>query len=234
MGATVDIFGSSIVALGSFNPPIFTPDWFERNNLIGSADAQIARGDSSLVISQNLTHVATEWFDLQVLHGRLAIESKTVLSPQLKDLAVGMFSLLLQTPISALGLNFSGHYKFDTVDEYHRVGDVLAPKDIWNQLYPPEKNQSAGLNNLTISIQPCKRTEVPKTKDRKNITIQPSAKIKDGVYLSTNDHREIVVPENENVGSADIALRIIESNWQSSWDESLRIFDGIMRSALKS
>ena len=39
MTRTADIFGSSVVAVGAFNPAIFSPDWLERNKLIGQDDA---------------------------------------------------------------------------------------------------------------------------------------------------------------------------------------------------
>jgi hypothetical protein len=231
MAAAPEIFGSSIVALGSFNAAIFTPDWLERNNLIGSEDAEGAQSSDSLVVSKGLAQVETNWFQLQVLENRLAVTSKDVLSPQLKDLAVGMFSLLLQTPVTAVGLNFTAHYRLDRVQDYHKIGDVLAPKDIWTELYPgPDVN--TGLGNLTIVVEPFKRDAAPTTRDRKQIAVQPSPQIKNGVLFSLNDHHEIVVSEQEKSTSAEIALRIVEQNWQTGWDEAKRVFDGTLERAL--
>jgi hypothetical protein len=36
---TAEILASTIVAVGDFNPAIFTADWLEANGLIGSDDA---------------------------------------------------------------------------------------------------------------------------------------------------------------------------------------------------
>lgn len=115
MARVPEIFSSSIVAVGAFNPAIFSPDWLERNTLIGAEDAETARQSTALIISQQVSVVDTDWFTLQVLDNQLTLSSKGVLSPTLRDLAVGIFSLASQTPVTALGMNFVGDYKMATV-----------------------------------------------------------------------------------------------------------------------
>jgi hypothetical protein len=90
------------------------------------------------------------------------------------------------------------------------------------------------MQDLTIAIQPHKRDETPKTKDRRNISVQPSSKVKNGVFFSFNDHHEIVAGENDRSTAAEIALRIIEQHWQSSWDDAVRVFEGVLERTLKS
>lgn len=229
-----EVFGSSIVAVGAFNPAIFTPDWLERNKLIGEDDADAARQLSSLVVSQQVCQFETDWFSLQVLEDRFSLTSKGALTPALKDLAVGIFTLLAHTPITAVGLNFTGHYKLDSEKEYHKVGDVLAPKDIWDKLYPGE-NESAGMAELTIRIQPCSRGQVPKSGDEKRITVQPSGRLKsNGVFFAQNDHHAVVVQDEDTFTAAERTAQIIDLYWQSTWEESLRVFDGIISLALES
>ena len=94
MAATIEISNSSIVAVGNFNPPIFSPDWLERNKLIGEDDAEGARNDAGLVISHQISRFDTEWFTLQVLEGQFSLISKGPLQPMLKDLAIGIFTLI--------------------------------------------------------------------------------------------------------------------------------------------
>lgn len=228
---TAEIFGSSIVAVGAFNPAIFSPDWLERNGLIGAQDAEAARQSPSYIVTHQVSVMETDWFALQVLENQFSLTSKDALSPAIKDLAVGVLSLVPQTPISAVGLNFMGHYRIATEAEYHKIGDVFAPKNIWNELFPSEIN-SAGVADLTIRIQPVPRGKIPETGDEKRISLQPSSKIKLGIFLSYNDHHVAHADEGDNLTMAGYTAKIIDNGWQSSLEDSIRVFDGLISMAL--
>lgn len=232
MAHKAEILTSLIVVVGNFNPAIFSPDWLARNGLIGDADADTAReGDQGrqMIVSKQVVTFETGWFALQVLNNRFSLTSKGALSPALKDLAVGIFQLVPHTPVTAVGLNFMGDFKLTSEDGYHHVGDVLAPKDIWNALYPDE---CGGLADLTIRIQHGTRGEPLETKDEKRISVQPSNKIKFGVYLSYNDHHDLSVTE-DNLRPAERVATIIDNQWESSWHDAVRVFDLVLSMALE-
>ena len=139
MAYTAEIFTSTIVALGNFNPA--TSHWLEQNGLIGADDAAGIRegaDGSQLVLSRQVTTCESAWFSLQVLQDRFTVASKGVLSPAFKDLVVGILQLVPHTPITAVGLNFLAHFKLPSKEQYFQVGDVLAPKEIWENLFPDE------------------------------------------------------------------------------------------------
>lgn len=228
MPYTADILTSSIVVIGHFNPAIFSPDWMEKNGLIGADDAEVVRqggAGKQLIVSHQVTTFETKWFALQVLENQFSLTSKDALSPAFKDLAVSIFQLLPHTPLTALGLNFLAHFKLANEQDYHRVGDVLAPKNIWDELYP---NEHAGLANLTIRIQQGSREEAIKSKDEKRIAVQPSSKFKFGAYLTYNAHREISGEGEESVRPGERAASIIDSEWESAWQDSMRVFDTVL------
>lgn len=232
MAHTAEILTSAIIAVGDFNPAIFSPDWLERNNLIGKGDADTARERSQakpLLISHQVTAFETKWFALQVLENQFSLTSKDALSPAFKDLAVGIFQLVPHTPVTAVGLNFLAHFKLASEDEYHRVGDVLAPKDIWKYLYPDE---SHGLADLTIRVQYVTRGEPVRTKDEKRISVQPSSQIKFGVFLSYNDHHDVSSGDVDTRRPAEQVATIIDNEWESSWKDAMRVFDGVLTMAL--
>lgn len=232
MAFTPEVFASAIIAVGSFNPAIFSPDWLERNGLIGSDDADTARQGNQgkpLLISHQATIFETKWFAIQVLENQFSLTSKEALLPPLKDLAVSIFQLVPHTPVSAVGLNFFGHYKLATEAEYHRVGDVLAPKDIWKSLYP---DQQVGLADLTVRVQHGQRGELPKTRDEKRISVQPSTKIRYGAFLSYNDHHELPSGEGPDGRSAERVASVVDNEWESAWKDAVRVFDGLLTSAL--
>lgn len=231
MTRIAEIFGSSIVAIGDFNPAIFSPDWLERNGLLGAQDAEAARQGPSFIASHQVSVFETEWFAVQVLENQFSLTSKGALSPAFMDLAVGILTLVRHTPITAIGLNFMGHFKLASEAEYHKVGDVLAPKIIWDELYPDEEI-SAGLGVLTVRIQNAPRGTTPKSGDEKRISLQSSGRVKFGIFLSYNNHREIHVDENDNQTSAECAAEIVTREWQSSWDDAVRVFDGLISKTL--
>lgn len=230
MAYTPEILTSSLVAVGAFNPAIFSPDWLERNSLIGKDDADTAREGQSLLISHQVTAFETKWFALQVVENQFSLTSKDALSPAFKDLAVGIFQLVPHTPVTAVGLNFLAHFKMPSEAEYHLVGDKLAPKDIWSDLYPEEV---AGLADITIRVQRGGRGGEPlKSKDEKRIAVQPSAKIKYGVYFSYNDHHDVSVADENGQRPAERVASIIDNEWESSMKDALRVFDAVLSKTL--
>lgn len=232
MPRSADIFGSSIVAVGAFNPAIFSPDWLERNRLIGLDDAGNAKKAPSLIVSQQVTVFETEWFAFQVLENQFSLTSKGALNPAFRDLAVGILSLVPHTPISAIGLNYFAHFRLASEAEYHKVGDVLAPKTIWNSLYSTKC--AVGLANLTVKIEDAERGQLPRSGDQKQISVQPSTKLKYGVFLSLNDHREIKESSVVGTTTAEQAAAVADADWQNSWDDAVRVFETVISQSLST
>lgn len=233
MTFTAEIFTSAIVVVGDFNPAIFSPDWLERNNLIGEGDATVARegrAGRQPLISHQVTNFETEWFTLQVLENQFSLTSKGVLTPAFKDLAVGIFQLVSHTPVKAVGLNFMGQFKFDTQDKQHKVGDVFAPKNIWSTLYPDEFY--VGLENLTMRIQHGSREGGADSNDEKRITLQRSSNFKHGVGLSFNDHHDLVADYDDDLSLAERLVIVIDEQWESVWHDAGRVFDQLLSKAL--
>ena len=121
-----------------------------------------------------------------------------------------------------------GHFKLGSEDEYHQVGDIFAPKEIWNDLYPEHHE---GLMSLSVRMEPGPRDAPKNSKDHKNISIQPSPKIKFGAYLSYNSHHDISVTDDDSK-PAERAAAIIDENWEASWHDAERVFDGVLSQSL--
>jgi len=226
------MLNSVIVVVGDFNPAIFSPDWLERNKLIGEGDAIAAREGSQgrkPLVSHQATTFETDWFTLQVLENQFSLMSKGVLTPAFKDLSIGIFQLLLHTPVKAVGLNFVGHFKLATQEEQHKIGDVFAPKGIWDTLYPGEYS---GLEQLTIRIQRGSRDSGSETNDEKRITLQRSHNFKHGICLSLNDHHDVTSGDDSNLTPAEIVAIIIDEQWEPTWKDSVRVFDQLLSMAM--
>ena len=89
-----------------------------------------------------------------------------------------------------------------------------------------------GVENLTVSVEKVKREAdggvTALSNNRKNISIEPSGKLKPGLFLSCNDHREIDRSKLEDQTAAERVSEILESEWQASWDASLTLFDELL------
>ena len=123
-----------------------------------------------------------------------------------------------------------GHYRMGNEADYHKVGDVLAPKDIWKDLYP-DVNDSIGVGDLSIRIQRGPRGH-PTTKDV--LSLPSSTKLPCALYLAYNDHHEILEDRDRNLTSAERAVEVINNDWDSSQADALRVFDGLISGALKA
>jgi len=222
---------ANIVAVGIFNPAMFSVDMLKENGLLGAEDADLARDQGSYVLTRQVNTLETEWARLQVLENQLLIMSKGALSPAVRDIAVGILSLLSYTNISAVGLNFFGHYKMSSRADYHRVGDVFAPKTIWNDIFPTE-NHNTGMETLTVVVQPARREENAVMGNVKQITLQPSKLIPDGLFLSCNDHYVVEADDQTKIGTAERVARLIETKWEPSWQETNKLFNSLISKAL--
>lgn len=165
----------SIVLVGNFNPAIFHPEWFLRQNLLAEVETENA---AVKFVSGNVTDVSFLDFGLQVVMNRLVVKtSDATKTPKICDLVYGLLVKLPHTPITAIGLNHTFHLPLDNIDTWHRIGHTLAPKElVWNDLY-----QTPGMTSVGI--------QSPRKGDFAgviNILVQPSGKFPHSIFISSN------------------------------------------------
>ena len=222
-----EVVSANIVALGAFNPAIFTPDWLLSNGLIGEGEAESIRQSKNIVITHQITVLEGVTFVLQVEEEKFQLTCKGVVTPALRDLAAGVFELLPHTPLTALGLNFDTLFRFFDAAAYHRVGDVLAPKEIWAKIYPQEKH-AIGLQNLVVKVQAGSRDDGASTRDCKNISIQPGVTDYQSIRFTYNDHRDIAERAVHGRLQAEVAADVLRSDWELAWLESTKTVADIL------
>lgn len=215
MGSRIVRFDGIIVAVGQFNPAIITPDWLQRQGLIAESDLEDCMSKLQALIQEGLMSFDSSWFSFRLVQNQMVLSTLAGATPRLRDLAIGIFRVLPETPISALGINFASDIQFDSAAEYHRFGDQLVPKAIWETIYP---DRNIGLASLQVAIDENKRTGPQQATDvdQRRFTIQPSNVVTpNAVHIAFNHH----YPFSKNDGARS-ALETIERRWEDDLQEA--------------
>lgn len=195
----------SIVLVGDFNPKIFQPAWFGAEGLIKKSEADGAKIE---IIHSDVVVFSLEWLRLEVTHQRFSVlTTQQPYDPIIKDLVVGTFRLLHYTPITGIGINRNMHFETGSEEKWHRAGDILAPKGIWDGVF-----KKPGLGSLTM--QGYRDDE---TKGLIRARIEPSTRIDFGLFFNINDHYE---RQNETENNSKEMIDVLETNWKASYSRS--------------
>jgi hypothetical protein len=206
----------SIVLIGKFNPAIFHPLWFSSEKLIRKSEGKKAKIE---LIHPDATIFNLDWVRIEVLRERIIFRSLHDEHEELiGDLILSTFRLLRHTPIIQLGINKDAVFTAENEESWHKIGDKLAPKDIWQPILKEPRMRSISIQSL-------------RDEDNYNgyITtkIEPYSKFRFGVLISINDHYEIDSKKAEIINSDDI-LKIFENEWKKSLEKSTSIIKYLM------
>src|SRR5262249_39573960 len=153
------------------------------------------------------------WCDVRVTREKLTIiTAQDPYFERLRDVMLGLFSLLRHTPVRAIGINHEAHYQADSDDRWHKFGNLVAPKDIWKNVL-----DAPGLTNLSVEEQ--------KRRDGRaghvGCQIQPSGRFNPGIFVMINDHYDLSTADKP--GGADELLEILEKSWVASVNRATAI-----------
>lgn len=192
--------------IGSFNPGIFHPAWFDKHGLLPLSETK----DAKIEMASNDVAIFTmSWVRVEVIGDRFVLRTidESKFGPMF-DLVTGIFQILEFTPIKQIGINKDIKFQFPDIDIWHSVGHALAPKEHWSHFV-----KSPGMKSLTMEAQ--------RDDDRKgvlNITISSSLEPPFSVIVGVNDHIEL----EENSTAADANLIILQD-----WEKSLKRAENI-------
>jgi hypothetical protein len=190
----------SLVLAGSFNPSILQPQWFARHGLVGEAEANAAAIE---IIRPEIVSLRLGPFLISATHEKASFETASVAFAQLlRDLVVGTFGILAETPIVGIGINRTMHFKMFDADAWHRVGHALVPKEPWKGAI-----DNAGTLSVTLrGARPGRRDAVL------HVTVEPSLRVPTGVFFTFNEHA--------SVSTAEDAIKVIDAHHRAVWDHA--------------
>ncbi len=209
MKREAEILRLDIVLVGDFNPKIFNPAWFSAHDLIGEVEADDANIE---VIHSDVSVFNLDWFRLQVTRDRFSIfTEQEAYFRKLIDFVIQTFYLLEHTPATAIGANWGGHYKTDSINEWHDFGHFIAPQSPWLNVFE---------DPAVLKIEMAEKApELYSPKGNIQIRVTSSSKVKHGIFINLNDHYE-VGQDNRKLGCKEI-IKLFEENR----DESQNKFD---------
>lgn len=215
--------GVSVVVLGTFNPAIFTPAWFELHGVLPGVEA---RAELKVAHAQ-VTAFTFDWLRLDVVVERLAVATTEAPYVRLCDLVARTFKEFLpHTPLRAFGINRDVHFPVQSPAEADRIGRALAPVEPWGAVGRDIgfDGKHGGMTSLTMS-QLC--PEGRPTGGAVNVKVEPSKRLSPGlgVFVSVNDHYAL---EGSSSGTADSLMGTLCRNFDESLSRSDRIIDHVM------
>ena len=217
---------ASIVLVGNMNPKIFHPEWFIRKRIVEewdySQDQLISLPDMAQMELPNDRKI------LALLNQFSIRSSRASEYLALKDLVMSTFTLLSETPILQMGMNYTSVIKIVNQDKWMKFGSQLAPQQYWKNAakfinsLDEDKQKELGLWELTMNL--------PRPDDlagyvRPKIAVLPQA----GIYtlaLSVNNHVDI------ERHSAATMTKILDENWDKSLSLAKEITSNIIESQL--
>lgn len=219
---TAELRGNTIVLRGSFNPRILQPAWLAAQNLIREAESENA---DIAIIHEEVVVFSIDWATVEVERDRLRLRStkKSETPEQLRDLALGILSILDHTPIHVVAIKSSAHYVMPSQEARDRLGWTLVPKE-------PFEGQMERPGMISLHVTGARPGEMedglPKG-GQLTVTIQPSKPLEpNGVFLEVDDRYRVADPEEANVG-AGAAVACIKENWETSLKRAEKVAEKI-------
>lgn len=122
----------SVVFNGSFNPLIITPYWLSTKNLIRESEATNA---DVRIMHQEIVDFSLDWVFIEITQTRATFKcTKSPFFDITRDLILGIFKILRETPIYSYGFNFQSTISLKTQDRFYIIGNKIAPFSNWAEV----------------------------------------------------------------------------------------------------
>lgn len=200
--------------MGNFNPSIFNPFWLSSKGFFTEEQGEKSEIE---IINPHLSKFKIVWAEFEITDNRAQIRTTDGTSfESSKDIALGLFKILNETPLNALGLNLIHHYQIKSKQQYIEFGNILAPFSNWKDI----------LNNpKMLRLEMIQEERDDGYTGSKRVRITPSNLINpSGIRIDVNNHFEL-----KSYGDIDEKLQVLSKNWEPT----LRFVDEVMKHILR-
>lgn len=207
----------AIVLIGDFNPLLFQPLWLSEKKLIREGEAIEAKIDA---ISPNITLFKLDWVDFNITPTRLEMKvAKEPFFEPARDLLLGIFKYLKETPIRILGINYLKNLSIPDKDMYYEIGNKLAPLNLWSDF----------INDPRLSIveilEKSREDKLPGSYRVKIFPTPSNYNIQYGITINITDQYDL--NEGANGRNGEI-LNILTEQWEISGKRAKRVIDSLL------
>ncbi len=220
--AVPELSGVAVVGLGSFNPAIIHPQWLLDKELIPQNAAEHALqpgAPQQTIVTSQLAAFLADWLSVQVLQEQAVFSTvDAAREPDLRSLAIGIFELLPETPVNAIGINSDTHFRVESQNVWHKFGDRFLPKDFWEPLFDGSQWKSrgdgnrVGMRSMTVEVHRADESQPP---GWVRVEVAPSIRVvPNGVYVAINAHFQLTTKDRRGTGRD--ASRLLRDNWEST------------------
>lgn len=220
---------ASIVFIGKFNPPIFSPAWLGKIGLISDAEIELAR---NTIIHQEIAQFSIESFDITVVPNRFFMRISQEPFIQIVDNIGDIFGKALpHTPLNRMGINYEVIFNLENYEQRHKLGRKLAPIEPWGdfgkRLETGKAETNGGLFHLSMQE---KRPNEELYQGWRLVEIEPINSPGDScVSIKINDHFQNI-KENDVAGALPM-IGLLNSKFDSSIQAAKKIVAEFMQFA---
>lgn len=136
------------------------------------------------------------------------------------EISCGVFNLLPESPVDALGINSDTHFRTESEGAWHAFGDRFLPKDFWEPVFEGGEwkrrpdGKRVGMRVMTVEVH----REDETLPGFVRVEMAPSVRITpNGVYVGINGHFQLT-KDDERANAADAARTLAEQ-----WDGARRM-----------
>jgi hypothetical protein len=203
-----------IVLIGNFNPAILQPRWMasEGVDLLGKEEAD--RAKLTFIAQDAAAFEVGDWLAIQASPDRFHATGPFMHARKIRDLVVGLFSVLEHTPISYLGVNRAMHFRMQDRATRDALGAKLAPPEVWpSGLAAPKFN--------AVRVQGAR----PKSKAQwLQMTVEPSLTVLDvGIFVASHEQFQL--------STTDPLVDVLRSDFDDSVRFGRELAEALLSSA---
>jgi hypothetical protein len=211
----VEIKTLHLTFVGDFNPAIIQPFWLANKGLIRESEANDVKVE---IIHNEYVRFDLDWVRIEVRQDRFDIHcAQEPYFDIVKDLVVGIFNFLRETPIKGLGINHIWHCNLKSEEKYFEFGNKLTP------LYNFDFLNDGRM--LLLEVIELKRKDQKAGSYRVRIEPTNKASSQYGVAVNINDHYAL---ETNQTGRDSEMINILQECFKSSFERTTSVITGLL------